>query len=1053
MTKARLDLAVESVESRILLAALKTDDSAWSIESCLELGPHQENEKVKKIAERFPQLPDLPDHQPVLVWDPSEQMVVASGAEGEPWLAPANRLVQARAVWGAEDWLTAAVNLADGSPASSDQTILVSGWSQARIGQLKEDWSKTGLKNPLFFSASLAAAAILSSKQYVPAPKALCFLGKEKSRLLAWNAAGVVRTALIEGGLASIYKGIQGQLNLRFVGSAIKLFHEGVYDFTEVGEKIAADLIPLLKEGLDKLADPSPNGALFFANLPGHKDWFADLLAKQVGWQAIHPASIGLPVHGLVPPSEEVGKILGPSQLGLSLALSHLWEKGLTPGPWISFHLCPDAATAPAVVPIAVTPPTTPPPAEPAKPVPAAESPAPPPAADKPKPAEPPKPAKPAPPIETTPPPPEVVKPAEPPAKPVEIPPPAVIPAPEEQKPVSAAETLTPPPLPVNKPVVPIQPPAKPITPPPAKAPPPAPSRKGPSPPPTKAPPPGKQTGRGNTVPAKPAPTPPPPPPAKPAPAPVPAPATPTPPSTAKPAPAPTPEPTVPAKEAPPSAKEPVPVKSSPAPGFTVKPAATPGKPAESARLAEPAKPPSPAPAKPATSPSKPAAPSTHPIPAAAPAEKKSKAGLIGGLIAAVILISAGLYFGLSGGSGQEAPDVPEAGASTAPAQPPVDAQNRREELARMAAEKMKKEEAERAAREAAEAEARQKAEAKAAEEARLAKERAAAEALREQERLANARGSLNLSSSPGGANVLLNGKEIGQTPLELRDLKLGTYQFTLRKRGHLDKTVTAVIEDGQTATLQGVPLVSTMGELDIGTEPSGIDFTITPLETGLTMPEGRIPRTTPANVRDLLPGRYEIRFRRPEWPEERLSVTVGTNKTTEVRHAFKPGTVLMITRPSGARVARDGTDLGVTPLRIENLPPRNISFELFLDGYEPEEIEVDVKAGEALQVEKEMLSFDRLVAARDVEVMPKMISGPLPQQPYNLRTVSGEVVVELLVDRQGRPQEISVVESSNPDLDAAVLRAIRQWQFSPAQRKGQAVQTKIKLPFRFAGQ
>jgi periplasmic protein TonB len=62
-----------------------------------------------------------------------------------------------------------------------------------------------------------------------------------------------------------------------------------------------------------------------------------------------------------------------------------------------------------------------------------------------------------------------------------------------------------------------------------------------------------------------------------------------------------------------------------------------------------------------------------------------------------------------------------------------------------------------------------------------------------------------------------------------------------------------------------------------------------------------------------------------------------------------------------------------------------------------------------------------------------------------------GTGIYRVLVDANGRPMEVSVVNSSGfPRLDDAALTAIRKWAFKPAMNAGQAVQSWTKVQVKF---
>jgi TonB family protein len=79
-----------------------------------------------------------------------------------------------------------------------------------------------------------------------------------------------------------------------------------------------------------------------------------------------------------------------------------------------------------------------------------------------------------------------------------------------------------------------------------------------------------------------------------------------------------------------------------------------------------------------------------------------------------------------------------------------------------------------------------------------------------------------------------------------------------------------------------------------------------------------------------------------------------------------------------------------------------------------------------------------------DVNEAPQIASRIEPRVPDDLRgrTVNDVVVVRLLVSQTGAPSSISLLRRSKvgASLDDAVLAAVKQWTFSPARKKGEAV-------------
>jgi TonB family protein len=59
------------------------------------------------------------------------------------------------------------------------------------------------------------------------------------------------------------------------------------------------------------------------------------------------------------------------------------------------------------------------------------------------------------------------------------------------------------------------------------------------------------------------------------------------------------------------------------------------------------------------------------------------------------------------------------------------------------------------------------------------------------------------------------------------------------------------------------------------------------------------------------------------------------------------------------------------------------------------------------------------------------------------------EVKIGFVVNKAGYASDISIVSSSDYDLAEAVVTAVKQWRFTPAQVNGVPVETRVVLPVR----
>jgi periplasmic protein TonB len=61
-----------------------------------------------------------------------------------------------------------------------------------------------------------------------------------------------------------------------------------------------------------------------------------------------------------------------------------------------------------------------------------------------------------------------------------------------------------------------------------------------------------------------------------------------------------------------------------------------------------------------------------------------------------------------------------------------------------------------------------------------------------------------------------------------------------------------------------------------------------------------------------------------------------------------------------------------------------------------------------------------------------------------------GEVLVEFVVDEDGRVRHPRVVRSSDAMFEAPTLRAVERWRFEPGRKDGRVVRFRLALPVRF---
>jgi protein TonB len=95
----------------------------------------------------------------------------------------------------------------------------------------------------------------------------------------------------------------------------------------------------------------------------------------------------------------------------------------------------------------------------------------------------------------------------------------------------------------------------------------------------------------------------------------------------------------------------------------------------------------------------------------------------------------------------------------------------------------------------------------------------------------------------------------------------------------------------------------------------------------------------------------------------------------------------------------------------------------------------------------------DAAVPVGSVAAPPELVERVVPEYPARAREleVEGQVLLEVVLDRRGRPEAGIKILKSVKLLDAAAVAAVRQWRFRPARdAEGRAVPVVMEVPVRF---
>ena len=82
----------------------------------------------------------------------------------------------------------------------------------------------------------------------------------------------------------------------------------------------------------------------------------------------------------------------------------------------------------------------------------------------------------------------------------------------------------------------------------------------------------------------------------------------------------------------------------------------------------------------------------------------------------------------------------------------------------------------------------------------------------------------------------------------------------------------------------------------------------------------------------------------------------------------------------------------------------------------------------------------------------PQPRSQVQPQYPFEMRRagITGNVLVEFIVDANGDVRNAFAVRSSQREFETAAVQAVSKWKFKPGRKGGRAVNTRMQVPIDF---
>jgi hypothetical protein len=229
--------------------------------------------------------------------------------------------------------------------------------------------------------------------------------------------------------------------------------------------------------------------------------------------------------------------------------------------------------------------------------------------------------------------------------------------------------------------------------------------------------------------------------------------------------------------------------------------------------------------------------------------------------------------------------------------------------------------------------------------------------------------GMINITSTPNNAQVYINGKLNGTTPLLMLNLSQGDYEIKISKSGYKDNTILFKINPGDLIKYNFLlKLISQPipGNLKIISKPEEADIYLNNELQGTTDEEGIL------EINGLDSGKYLINISKEGYitKSSKITITEGANIIKRIKLSTTQEdpnlelSYINVTSNLSADVYLDNVYKGKTPLEIEvnlgNLSSKNYTVKLTKQGYQDYENYLTLTQGQTTEINPNLISEEK---------------------------------------------------------------------------------------------
>jgi hypothetical protein len=237
---------------------------------------------------------------------------------------------------------------------------------------------------------------------------------------------------------------------------------------------------------------------------------------------------------------------------------------------------------------------------------------------------------------------------------------------------------------------------------------------------------------------------------------------------------------------------------------------------------------------------------------------------------------------------------------------------------------------------------------------------------------------TLHVNTSPSGAQLTVDGVQLGTTPLSIESITPGEHSLIISKVGYESRKEQINIASGEKKTVE-YPLIQSppdrhlwrnalvgilvaaclvigykiiirpeeKAQLSVSTSPSGASLIIDGINKGRTPTAGIL----------VAPGNHQIVVEKEGYSRAERKISVGPKEkknlvVTLQKPRVDPTELRITTNPDKADVFVDDDRKGTTPLTLKNITPGEHSLTISKDGYEKRSEKFNIASGEKKSVE-----------------------------------------------------------------------------------------------------